>query len=140
VQKVSRRDLPLAVASGADGATTVSATMLLAARAGVRVFVTGGIGGVHRRVAASAGLLPQSQPHCGPAQGEAAGRPGQPARPCKCGSNTHHLCRGGESSMDVSADLTELGRTPVAVICAGAKSVSPQSADCQRWCGAMIVP
>ncbi|GBF99787.1 hypothetical protein Rsub_12227 [Raphidocelis subcapitata] len=78
VQKVSRRDLPLAVASGADGATTVSATMLLAARAGIRVFVTGGIGGVHR---------------------------------------------GGESSMDVSADLTELGRTPVAVICAGAKSV-----------------
>lgn len=78
VRKVSRRDLPLVVASRADGATTVSATMLLAARAGIRVFVTGGIGGVHR---------------------------------------------GGEASMDVSADLTELGRTPVAVVCAGAKSV-----------------
>ncbi|KAI8464651.1 MAG: pseudouridine-5'-phosphate glycosidase [Monoraphidium minutum] len=78
VTKVSRRDLPAVIAAAADGATTVSATMLLAARAGIRVFVTGGIGGVHR---------------------------------------------GGESSMDVSADLTELARTPVAVICAGAKSV-----------------
>lgn len=63
---------------GKNAATTVSATMILAAAAGIRVFVTGGIGGVHR---------------------------------------------GGEDSMDVSADLTELGRTPIAVICAGAKSV-----------------
>lgn len=78
VRKVSRRDLPLVMALGLDGATTVSATMLLAARAGIAVFVTGGIGGVHR---------------------------------------------GGESTMDVSADLTELGRTAVAVVCAGAKSV-----------------
>ena len=78
VAKVSRRDLALVAARGADGATTVSATMLLAARAGIRVFVTGGIGGVHR---------------------------------------------GGEASMDVSADLTELARTPVVVVCAGAKSV-----------------
>lgn len=46
--QVSRRDLPYVVGLGLDGATTVSATMLLAARAGVRVFVTGGIGGVHR--------------------------------------------------------------------------------------------
>ena len=66
------------MARGATGATTVSATMLLAAAAGVRVFVTGGIGGVHR---------------------------------------------GGESTWDVSADLSELGRTPVAVVCAGAKSI-----------------
>ncbi|GAX83840.1 hypothetical protein CEUSTIGMA_g11264.t1 [Chlamydomonas eustigma] len=78
VRKVSRRDLPLVIAKGLDGATTVSATMLLAARSGINVFVTGGIGGVHR---------------------------------------------GGESTMDISADLTELARTPVAVICAGAKSV-----------------
>lgn len=78
VRKVSRRDMPLVVGSGLDGATTVSGTMLLAARAGIKVFVTGGIGGVHR---------------------------------------------GGEDSMDISADLTELGRTPVAVVCAGAKSV-----------------
>lgn len=78
VRKVSRRDLPHVCGLGLDGATTVSATMLLASRAGISVFVTGGIGGVHR---------------------------------------------GGEVTMDVSADLTELGRTPVAVVCAGAKSV-----------------
>jgi pseudouridine-5'-phosphate glycosidase len=78
VSKVSRRDLPAIVAARGDGATTVSATMLLAARAGIKVFVTGGIGGVHR---------------------------------------------GGEVTWDVSADLTELGRTPIAVVCAGAKSV-----------------
>ncbi|GFR49820.1 hypothetical protein Agub_g11760 [Astrephomene gubernaculifera] len=78
VQKVSRRDLPLVLAKRMDGATTVSATAALAALAGVHVFVTGGIGGVHR---------------------------------------------GGEVTMDVSADLTELGRTPIAVVCAGAKSI-----------------
>lgn len=50
VNKVSRRDLPLVLAKGLDGATTVSATMLLASLAGIKVFVTGGIGGVHRRV------------------------------------------------------------------------------------------
>lgn len=76
--KASRRDLPRVCALGLDGATTVSGTMLLAHRAGVRVFVTGGIGGVHR---------------------------------------------GGEASLDVSADLTELGRTPVCVVCAGVKSI-----------------
>ena len=78
VIKTSRRDLPAVMSLRKDGATTVSATMLLAERAGIPIFVTGGIGGVHR---------------------------------------------GGETSLDVSADLTELGRTPVAVICAGAKSV-----------------
>merc|ERR1719171_238638 len=76
--KVSRRDLAGVVAAGANGATTVSATMLLAHVAGIGVFVTGGIGGVHR---------------------------------------------GAEETWDVSADLTELGRTPVAVVCAGAKSI-----------------
>ena len=78
VRKTSRRDLPAVIALQQDGATTVSATMLLAARAGISIFVTGGIGGVHR---------------------------------------------GAETTMDISADLTELGRTPVTVICAGAKSV-----------------
>src|SRR5205085_1295192 len=76
VLKASRRDLAAAVAQGRTAATTVSATMFLAHRAGVRVFATGGIGGAHR--------------------GDA---------------------------WDVSADLTELGRTPVAVVCAGAKSI-----------------
>jgi pseudouridine-5'-phosphate glycosidase len=75
--KVSRRDLAVVLARGLDGATTVAGTMICAHLAGIRVFATGGIGGVHR---------------------------------------------GAQNSMDVSADLTELGRTPVAVVCAGAKS------------------
>ena len=78
VTKASRRDIARLVASGQDGATTVAATMILAHMAGVRVFATGGIGGVHR---------------------------------------------GAETTMDISADLEELGRTPVAVVCAGAKSI-----------------
>jgi len=76
VRKCSRRDLPIAVARGEDAATTVAGTMIVAHRAGIRVFATGGIGGVHR---------------------------GAP--------------------FDVSADLLELGRTPVAVVCSGAKSI-----------------
>uniref|UniRef100_A0A0D6R6I9 Pseudouridine-5'-phosphate glycosidase n=1 Tax=Araucaria cunninghamii TaxID=56994 RepID=A0A0D6R6I9_ARACU len=76
--KTSRRDIASVVAMGAYGATTVSATMFFAAKAGIRIFVTGGIGGVHRH---------------------------------------------GENTMDVSSDLMELGRTPVAVISAGVKSI-----------------
>ena len=78
VAKASRRDLPILAARGADGATTVAATMIVAAMAGIRVFATGGIGGVHR---------------------------------------------GAEVTMDISADLEELAHTPVAVVCAGAKSI-----------------
>ena len=78
IAKVSRRDMPIIVARGGSGATTVAATMIVAALAGIRVFATGGIGGVHR---------------------------------------------GAEKSFDISADLQELARTPVAVVCAGAKSV-----------------
>ena len=78
VMKVSVRDLPYVVARGVHGATTVASTMRLAALAGIRVFVTGGLGGVHR---------------------------------------------GAETSYDVSADLTELGTTDVAVVCAGVKSI-----------------
>ncbi len=78
ISKVSRRDLAALVARRESGATTVAATMAIAAMAGIRIFATGGIGGVHR---------------------------------------------GAESTMDVSADLYELGRTPVAVVCAGAKSI-----------------
>ncbi len=76
--KLSRRDLPFAIATGRLGATTVAATMICAHLAGIEVFVTGGIGGVHR---------------------------------------------GGHESFDISADLQELARTPVAVVCAGAKSI-----------------
>jgi pseudouridylate synthase len=78
VAKASRRDLPFLLAEGRTGATTVAATMIVAARAGIRVFATGGIGGVHR---------------------------------------------GAERSFDISADLSELARTPVAVVCAGAKAI-----------------
>ena len=78
VIKASRRDLAVLVARGEDGATTVATTMFIAALAGVSVFATGGIGGVHR---------------------------------------------GAEVTMDISADLEELARTPVMVVCAGAKSI-----------------
>jgi pseudouridine-5'-phosphate glycosidase len=77
-RKVSRRDLPAVLTSGELGATTVAGTMICAALAGIEVFVTGGIGGVHR---------------------------------------------GAETSFDISADLQELAKTPVAVVCAGAKSI-----------------
>lgn len=78
VVKVSRRDVAFIVAAGQTGATTVASTMLIAAMAGIRVFATGGIGGVHR---------------------------------------------GAPQSFDVSADLQELAQTPVAVVCAGIKSI-----------------
>jgi pseudouridine-5'-phosphate glycosidase len=78
VTKVSVRDLPFVVARGTHGATTVAATMRLAALAGIRTFVTGGLGGVHR---------------------------------------------GAQQTFDVSADLTELGTTNVAVVSAGVKSI-----------------
>lgn len=78
VTKASRRDLPLLVAKGMDGATTVAATMIVAHMAGIKVFATGGIGGVHRN---------------------------------------------GQDTMDVSADLDELGKTPMCVVCAGAKAI-----------------
>ncbi|OVA07235.1 Pseudouridine-5'-phosphate glycosidase [Macleaya cordata] len=77
-QKTARRDIAHIVATGRNGATTVSTTMFFASMVGIPVFVTGGIGGVHRH---------------------------------------------GEQTMDISSDLTELGRTPVAVISAGVKSI-----------------
>ena len=78
VHKATTRDLPWLIATRATGATTVAATMRIAALAGIRVFATGGIGGVHR---------------------------------------------GAATSLDVSADLTELAVTPVAVVSAGIKSI-----------------
>lgn len=78
VHKASRRDLAVLLSQGMDGATTVATTMIGAALAGVKVFATGGVGGVHR---------------------------------------------GAETTMDISADLEELGRTGVCVVCAGCKSI-----------------
>ncbi len=76
--KVSRRDLPVVVSQKLNGATTVASTMIIADLAGIAVFVTGGIGGVHR---------------------------------------------GAPLTFDISADLTELARSNVAVVCAGAKAI-----------------
>ena len=78
ILKASRRDLAVIIAKGLNGATTVAATMIVAERVGIKVFATGGIGGVHR---------------------------------------------GAEKTFDISADLQELARTPVAVVCSGAKSI-----------------
>ncbi len=78
VSKCSRRDIPFLLNKGVYGATTVAATMIIAELAGIQVFATGGIGGVHR---------------------------------------------GAETSMDISADLQELAKTNVAVVCAGPKSI-----------------
>src|SRR5678816_750813 len=76
IKKISTRDLPIARARGWNGATTVASTIWIAQRAGIKLFATGGIGGVHR------GVLP-----------------------------------------DISADLPELARTPITVVCSGAKIV-----------------
>ena len=78
VQKVSRRDLAIAVAQKTSGSTTVASTMIIASLAKIAVFATGGIGGVHR---------------------------------------------GAENTLDVSADLEELSKTNVCVVCAGAKAI-----------------
>ncbi|WP_329465780.1 pseudouridine-5'-phosphate glycosidase [Streptomyces sp. NBC_01431] len=87
VRKLGHRDLPMAVATGASGATTVSGTAFLAERAGLRVFATGGLGGVHRQ-----------------------------------------WCE----TQDESADLRLLARTPIAVVCAGVKSILDVPATLQR--------
>lgn len=78
ITKASRRDLAAICARGEDGACTVTTTMMIAHMAGIKIFATGGIGGVHR---------------------------------------------GAETTMDISADLEELGNTPVMVVCAGCKSI-----------------
>jgi pseudouridylate synthase len=87
VPKVSARDLPMAVALGCDGATTVASTAVLAAAAGIRLFATGGLGGVHREA---------------------------------------------RESWDESADLVTLSRTPIAVVCAGVKSILDVGATLER--------
>jgi pseudouridylate synthase len=96
VRKVSRRDMALTVAQGQTGATTVAATMLCASWAGIEVFATGGIGGVHR---------------------------------------------GADATFDISADLTELGRTRTTVVCAGAKIILdlPRTLEVLETAGVPII-
>jgi len=93
VRKVSRRDLPIVVARKLDGATTVATTAWAAHRAGIRVFATGGIGGVHR------------------------------TRPTNDEGRTTSLQPSAFLSTDISADLPELAQTPILVVCAGAKAI-----------------
>ncbi|MCX7838113.1 MAG: pseudouridine-5'-phosphate glycosidase [Anaerolineae bacterium] len=122
VLKLARRDLALAIAQKRDGATTVSATMYLAHRAGIRVFATGGIGGVHR------------QGECGVQSSELGVRNSElGVRNSEFGvRNSEFGVRSSEldtehrilnTAPDVSADLPELARTPVVVVCAGAKAI-----------------
>ena len=94
VLKVSTRDLPVPVARGVDGATTVASTLFLAHAAGIQVFATGGIGGVHRG-----------------------------------------------DGRDVSADIAELARTPMVVVCAGAKSILdlPATREALETAGVLVV-
>jgi pseudouridylate synthase len=87
VAKCSTRDLPRTLISGGLGATTVAATMFVAARVGIRIMATGGLGGVHQ---------------------------------------------GGERTLDVSADLEELARSPVTVVCSGVKSILDQARTLER--------
>jgi pseudouridine-5'-phosphate glycosidase len=87
VAKCSTRELPLALAAGTPGATTVAATIFVARRVGIKVMATGGLGGVHQE---------------------------------------------GERSMDVSADLDELARTPVVVVCSGIKSILDAARTLER--------
>ncbi len=101
VRKLSRRDLPIAVAQGWHGATTVATTMWIAARHGIRVFATGGIGGVHRT-----GRMKDEGSMMNPDSG------------LRDLSFILH-----PSPFDISADLPELAQTPVAVVCAGAKAI-----------------
>lgn len=94
--KVSRRDFAPLIAAGGSGATTVAGTMISAHAAGIRVFATGGLGGVHRQVA---------------------------------------------ESLDISADITELARTPVAVVCSGAKSILdlPKTVEALETAGVPVI-
>lgn len=94
--KLSRADLGYAIATKKNGSTTVAATMIAADRAGIRVFATGGIGGVHR---------------------------------------------GAEKTYDISADLQELARTPVCVVCAGAKAILdlPKTLETLETLGVSVV-
>jgi len=113
VLKASRRDLAVAVAQTKTAATTVAATMFLAHRAGIRLFATGGIGGVHRGTLEGWGGGERAPITSGEAQPPHPDPPPQGERERD----------GREPSWDISADLTELSRTPVAVVCAGAKSI-----------------
>jgi pseudouridine-5'-phosphate glycosidase len=122
VRKVSRRDLPIVVARKLDGATTVATTAWAAHRAGIAVFATGGIGGVHRTGGGGqeSGVRRQES---------GVGTP--PLAP-DCQHHTSHIQHRTSNIVhhtsaflptDISADLPELAQTPIIVVCAGAKAI-----------------
>jgi pseudouridine-5'-phosphate glycosidase len=109
VRKVSRRDLPIVLARKLDGATTVATTSWAAHQAGIQVFATGGIGGVHRTG------LPAQQAwklEAGSWKTEAGTTPASNQQPA-----------ASFLAADISADLPELAQTPILVVCAGAKAI-----------------
>jgi pseudouridine-5'-phosphate glycosidase len=116
VRKVSRRDLPIVTARGLDGATTVATTAWAAHRVGIRVFTTGGIGGVHRAGPPTADRRPPTDERTFSDTGPSTFDP-EPAT----GGFQHPA--SSFLSTDVSADLPELAQTPILVVCAGAKAI-----------------
>ncbi len=111
VRKVSRRDLPVVAARKLDGATTVATTAWAAHRAGIQVFATGGIGGVHRTGVRGQGAGDRDQGSG--VRGQASGLPTSNLQP----PTSNYF------STDISADLPELAHTPILVVCAGAKAI-----------------
>jgi pseudouridine-5'-phosphate glycosidase len=138
VRKVSRRDLAVVVARRLDGATTVATTAWAAHQAGIRVFATGGIGGVHRAgscpVPERSGVREKLearnlQLEAGTSTHQTGDSPSSvqypvssPPRRRRAGRGIQHLGYSFLSS-DISADLPELAQTPVLVVCAGAKAI-----------------
>lgn len=129
VCKVSRRDLPIVVARKLDGATTVATTAWAAHRAGIAVFATGGIGGVHRAETRGqeAGIRWQESVPSAPPLA-----PGIPHRTSHIVHRTSHIVHPTSHiahptsaflPADISADLPELAQTPIIVVCAGAKAI-----------------
>jgi pseudouridine-5'-phosphate glycosidase len=119
VRKVSRRDLPIVVARKLDGATTVATTSWAAHRAGIRVFATGGIGGVHRTGVKGQESGVRSQESGDRGQGTGAGNQEEDQQPV----SSNQFPATSFLSIDISADLPELAQTPILVVCAGAKAI-----------------
>lgn len=120
VPKASRQNLAAVLAQGGWAGTTVSATMIAASLAGIRVFATGGIGGVHR---GALGTATAARPSGMPGAGTAAGSSGQGATSGAAGPGPGASSAPAVATFDISADLDELARTQVLVVCSGPKSI-----------------
>jgi len=118
VRKVSRRDLPVVVARRLDGATTVATTSWAAHRAGIQVFATGGIGGVHRT-----GVTPKVRRAGDQGAGGRHQESGVRGQASEVPTSNLQPPTSNYFSTDISADLPELAHTPILVVCAGAKAI-----------------